>query len=290
MAQPDDKPKVSIVVDSAASLPEYAVENACLRIAPMQLMLNGRTYLDGHDLTPTAFYHMLKDSTELPTTSAPTPAGYLKAFREASENGHSVLCLTVASRFSSSFDSASTAAVEAKQTLPETDIVVLDSGNAAGGQGLVALEALRYASQGAELADVKQAATSVMHRVRLLAFIDTLYYLWKGGRVPRIVHTGSSLLRIKPLFELNQGEVNTIARPRTQKKAMRRLIELMRDRVDSDDIHATVMHADAADSADELRRRLAAEFNCAELFVSEFTPVMGAHIGPGLVGIAFWAY
>ena len=131
-------------------------------------------------------------------------------------------------------------------------------------------------------------AKAISEKVRLLAFVDTLYYLWKGGRVPRLAHAGTSLLKLKPVFELAQGEANSLARPRTTRRAIERLVELMHDRVSSEAVHATVMHADAANAAEELRVRVESEFDCAELFVSEFTPVMGAHIGPGLVGVAFW--
>ena len=155
-------------------------------------------------------------------------------------------------------------------------------------KGLIALEATRAARQGKGLHEVKSAVQNVMTRVRLLAFVDTLYYLWKGGRVPGIAHVGTSLLRIKPLFELAQGQVRSVARPRTHRRAMRRLLELVRDGAKPSPMHVTVMHADAAGAAEELRQQIEAEFPCEELFISEFSPVMGAHTGPGLVGVAFW--
>jgi DegV family protein with EDD domain len=139
------------------------------------------------------------------------------------------------------------------------------------------------------LDDVRAAAEAVAPKVRLLAFVDTLYYLWKGGRVRRIAHVGTSLLKIKPTLELARGEIKVVARPRTYRKAASRLLELMHERAEPGRIHATVCHADAADAAEDVRRRVEAEFTCEELFVSEFTPVMGAHIGPGLVGVAFWS-
>ena len=160
---------------------------------------------------------------------------------------------------------------------------------AAGGEALVALEAWRAAQNGKSLADVVAATRDVISRVRLLAYLDTLYYLWKGGRVPGIAHLATSLLRLKPLFELRQGEVRNLARPRTRGRAADRLMKLMRDRVEGDEVHVTVIHADAADEAERLRQEVGRAFECEELFVSEFTPVMGTHTGPGTVGIAFWS-
>lgn len=245
--------------------------------------------MDGRHHSPTNFYRTLRRTSEVPTTSAASPGSYLDIFRQAAEEAESILCLTVASQFSASFDSAMAAVREAKEALPDTEIVVLDSESAAGGEGLIAMEAWRGASRGEAVDEVVAVARDVMPRVRLLAFVDTLRYLWKGGRVPGIAHAGTSMLRIKPLFELTQGKVRTVARPRTRQRAMARLLELMRQRVETGRVHATVMHADAFDAAEELRHRVEMSFHCHELFISEFSSVLGAHTGPGLLGIAFWS-
>ena len=281
--------KVAIVVDSAASLPEDAARRHQLDIVPMLLHVGDKTYRDGVDLTPSELYRMMREPSTPPTTSAPSPASYLEAFRRASERAEAVLCLTVASQFSASFDSATAASREIEDELGGTRVQVLDTGTAAGGQGLVALEALRAAEQGADLDATVEAARYVMLRVRLLALLDTLHYLWRSGRAPGVAHVGTSLLRIKPIFELSQGTTRTVARPRTYLRARGRLLALMRQRVEPGALHATVMHADAAEPAEDLRRRIDEQIPCEELFVSEFTSVMGAHIGPGLLGVAFWS-
>ena len=134
---------------------------------------------------------MLRETDGSPATSAPSPARFLEAFVSASADAEAALCLTVASRFSTSLDSARLAVEEARQTVPGFEIALLDSESAVGGQGLIALEALRAAeSGGAGLAEVVSTARHVIDRVRVVAFLDTLYYLWKGGRVPMIAHAG----------------------------------------------------------------------------------------------------
>jgi DegV family protein with EDD domain len=260
-----------------------------LYIVPMQLTIKGRTYLDGRDLSPTEFYRMQKGMKEVPSTSSPSPASFLDAFRAAAEVASSVLCLTVSPRFSSSFDSASNAAHSAQEALPDTRIVVVDTESAAGGQGLIAMEAWRAARGGAELDDVVSTVQAVVLAVSLLAFLDTLYYVWKSGRVPRVSYTATALLRIKPILQLSRGEIRNVARPRTRPRAVERMLGLMRQQVGPGPIHATVMHADAGEEAERLRLRVESEFPCQELFISEFSPVMGSHTGPGLLGIAFWS-
>jgi len=257
-------------------------------VVPMRLVVAGETFLDGPDLAPTAFYRKLRDTSEAPTTSAPAPGGFLDAFRTAAREASTVLCLTVSPKFSSTYDSAREAVREAKQALPNVGIALLDTESAAGGEGLVAMAAWRAAQGGASLEDVLAVAEAVVRRVALLAFPDTLYYVWKSGRVPRIAYAGTSLLQIKPILELRRGEIRTPARPRTRPRAVQQMLELMRAAAGPGPLHAAVMHADVPEEAESLKRRVESEFACAELFVSEFSPVMGAHTGPGLLGVAFW--
>jgi DegV family protein with EDD domain len=281
--------RVAVVVDSAASLPAWASDDPLLHVVPMQLVVGGRTYLDGRELSPTEFYRMQRDRSHTPTTAAPSPQSYISAFETAARQSSSILCLCIARRYSAAHDSALLAVRQAQELLPDVQIAALDSGSAAGGEGLIALEALRAANQGLDLVEVVKIARQITEKVSLVAFLDTLYYVWKGGRVPRLAYAGASLLGLKPMFELASGEVHAIGRPRTRARAMRRLVEAMRARVGDRPLHASVMHGDCPEDAEELRHALEGEFDCEELYISEFTPVMGAHTGPGLLGLAFWA-
>ena len=281
--------RVAIVVDSAAPLPPEIVGDPQLHFAPMQLVVGGRAYYDGRDLSTTDFYRMLRGSKDVPTTSAPSPASFLEAFRAAAKDTSSVLCLTVSPRFSASYDSARAGIQEALDTGLDTNVVLIDTESAAGGEGLVVTEALRAARSGLGLDDVSDAARRAIPKISLLAHLDTLYYLWKGGRVPKLAYWGTSLLKIKPVFELQRGVVRSVARPRTARMAVERILREMKRRVGTASVHATVMHGDADEAAERLKRRIEAEFSCEELFVSEFSPVMSAHTGPGLLGVAFWS-
>ena len=281
--------KVAIVVDSAASLPSGFAQRTGIYVAPMTVTIDGESYRDGIDITSTEFYRRLRNSASPPTTSAPSVSAFLDCFQLAAKEHDSILCLTASSRFSASLDSASLAADEARDSTELAEIRLLDSQAAAGSQALSALEAWRVAQEGATLARAEMRATRVIERVRLLAFVDTLRYLRRSGRVPLAAHIGASLMMIKPLFQLRHSEITTLARPRTRRTAIRRMLELMRDEAGSGAVHAAVMHADAVEDAEDIRQTIAKNYDCAELYVSEFTPAMGAHIGPGLLGIAFWS-
>lgn len=281
--------KVAIVVDSAASLPPRFSENGGIYVVPMTVILDGEPYRDGIDITTADFYRRLRTASSSPTTSAPSAAAYIDAFRLASKEHEAILCITAGARFSASLDFAASAAEQARALFPPAEIRILDSQAAAGSQALAALEAWRAAQQGATLARAEMNAIRVIDKVSLLAFVDTLRYLRRSGRVPLAAHIGASLLRIKPLFKLQRSEITTLARLRTRRAGIRRMLELMKDEAGAGAVHAAVMHADAPEDAESIRQSIEADLDCAELYISEFTPAMGAHIGPGLLGIAFWS-
>ena len=287
MTRPEQR--VALVVDSAASLPPHHHQLPGLHVVSMHLHIDGSSYLDGQDLTTGDFYKLLRGANRPPSTASPSPGSFLSAFEAAAAEARSILCLTISSHFSSTYDSAMVAAAQAAERTPGLRIEVVDTESAAGGQGLVVTEALRAARNGLGLDEVAAACTKVIPRVSLLGCLDTLYYVWKSGRVPGIAHVSTKLLKIKPLLELTRGSVKSIGRPRTTQRAVARLLWMMRQRAGSGQVHAAVMHADAAEEAEMIRRRIESDFETVELFVSEFSPALGAHTGPGLLGVAFWA-
>ena len=234
------------------------------------------------------FYDLLRTAERLPTTSAPKPDRWLTCFREAAAQGEAILCITLAANLSASYDSARVAAELAAEEMPDTPIRVMNSNVAAGSQALVVLEAARRAAAGAGLDEAEAAAARVARTVRLIAYLDTLEYIWKGGRVPRIAVWASTLLDIKPIMELVSGRVNVVARPRSRRRANERLVAELRRDLQGRTGHVNVMHADAEEEAQALLERIERQFNCEELFLTHFHPFMGAHTGPGLVGVSYW--
>jgi DegV family protein with EDD domain len=170
----------------------------------------------------------------------------------------------------------------------EVQVRVIDCGTAAIGQGFVVLEAAKAAAKGASLSEVVRRAEDLIPKVNLFATLDTLEYLHRGGRVPAVAALLTSVLKIKPIIYLKDGEVGLLEKPRTKARAIKRMIEIMGERVGSRKVHVAVFHTDALKEAERLKSEIEVRFNCEEIFVTEFTPVMGAHTGPGLLGLAFW--
>ncbi len=282
--------KVAIVTDTTACIPREQVAKYGIVVVPVQLIFEDRTYRDGIDISPTEFYTLLRQANKLPTTSGSSPAPYLEAYRKASQRAESILCITEPSKFSAMFNSALVARGTAKTAIPNATIEVLDCDTAAAGQGLVTLAAAKEAASGGDLNEVTEKARNIMNRVNLFAMLDTLHYLVKGGRVPQAAALVNSLLKIKPIFRLNHADAHTVALPRSTPSAIKRMLKLMEQKVErGQPLHVAVMHANALDKAEVLRNRISSQFDCAELFITEFTPVMGVHTGPGLFGVAFYS-
>ena len=282
--------KVAIVTDTTACIPKEQVEKYDIEVVPVDFIFRDKVYRDGIDMTPTEFYTRLRQVKKLPTTSGSLPDPFLEAYRKASQKAASILCITLPAKLSGMFNSANIAAEMAKEALPDVEIEILDCGTAAAAQGLIVLAAARAATQGKNLTEVIETARRVMQRVNLFATLDTLYYLVKGGRVPKAAALATSLLKIKPIFTINSGDAHPVTNARTIQGAIKRILKIMGQKVvEGQPLHVAVMHADAPDKALALRNRISSQFDCDELFITEFTPVMGVHTGPGLIGVAFYS-
>lgn len=283
------KSQVAVVVDSSSCLPRDLLERWRIHVVSHELIIGDMSFKDGVDIQPSDFYQLIQDNHSVPTTSSPNPSCFLEVFRSASQVAESVICITVSGNFSATYGSACTAAAMAESELSGFSVGVVDSQAAAGAQGLVALQAARSADDGADLEEVTSLVEGLIPKMNLVAFLDSLYYLRRSGRVPRLAAWAGDILGIKPLTEMNLGEPKLLAKPRTRSGATNRMLGVMRERIQDMPVHVNVMHAHAASDAQDLRQRVEDEFDCRELFVSEFTPVMGSHLGPGLLGLAFYA-
>jgi len=282
--------KVAIVTDSIACIPKDQVEKYGIEVVPVVFIIEGKNYRDGIDMSPSQFYALLRRAKELPTTSGSLPGPFLEAYHKASQRATSILCITLPAKLSGMFNSAQLAMQMAKEALPNVVIEVLDCGTAAAAQGLVVLAAAKAAALGKSLAEVIDVARSVMQRVYLFATLDTLHYLVKGGRVPKAAALAGSLLQIKPIFTVKDGEAHPVTNARTNPGAIKSILKMMEQRiVKGQPLHVAVMHADALDRAEALKGEISSRFDCTELFITEFTPVMGVHTGPGVIGVAFYS-
>jgi len=281
--------KVAIVTDTTACIPPEIQARYGIVTVPVILVFGDESYKNGVDMTTSEFYNRLQQAKELPTTSGASPDSYVDAYSKASREAQSILCITTPAKFSGMYSSACMAVNMSKEEISDLRIEVLDCGTAAAAQGLVVLAAAREAASGKGLSEVIEAAKRVMKSVKLLATLDTLDYLVKGGRVPKAAALASSLLQIKPIFTVSDGEAHPVTNVRTMHGAMNRILKIMgKEVVKEKPLYVAVMHADVMNRARYMKQEIYKRFDVAELFITEFTPVMGVHTGPGVVGVAFY--
>jgi len=281
-------PKVAIVTDSVACLPRELVEQYGIKIVPVNLYFGDKVYRDWVDITPSEAYQLfLKDPAAF-KTSGINPADCFEAYRQVSNNSNGVICVTISSKLSMVHDSALKAKERARGELPQNSIEVVDSKTATAAEGFVALAAARAVEAGKSLAEVVEVAEEVRDKVCVVALMDTIRYVYRSGRIPKIAAKAGSMLNIKPVLAISSGSVRFKGAVRNREHGVERVIKITRDRVGKRPVHMAVMHAYAPDDAEKLKERVSAEFNCAELWITEFSPVMGYACGTGTLGLAFY--
>ena len=283
--------RVAIITDSAACLPPVLRERYAIETVPLNYQFGKSSYADNVSLSADEFYALLKASRRLPTTAAPGPGAFLEAYRRAHLRGaREMLCIVTGSALTATYGAACQGAELAQEELPDARIRVLDSRCAAASLGFVVLAAARAAAACATLEEATAAALDIVPRVHMIGMLDTLEYLAKGGRVPRVTAWLSSLVQVKPLFEFFNGRIDQLGAVRTRRHALARLVDLMRRRLSpGKPLHVAVFHANSLPEAEQLAHQVQQEFQPVELYVAEFSQVTSIHSGPGLLGLAFYS-
>jgi len=283
--------KAVVVTDSSANIPAHLVQQLDIRVVPILLVVDGRTFRDGVDVTSGQIYQWLRESKHIPSTSAPSIGDFLRVYATAAQEAPAVVSIHLSPKLSVTYS----AALAASQLLDGVSIRIVNCHSVAMGQGFVVLEAARAVAAGADLDAIVTRAEEVASRMNVLAVLGTLEYLYRGGRIGGAAAVMGTALQIKPVVHVADGYVGLFARPRTKAKAIRVILNQMaeqaaeteRHRPDAQ-FHAAILHADVPNEAEALRQEVAQRFNCAELYVTDFTPVMGAHAGPGVLGVAYY--
>lgn len=275
-------PGIAIVTDSAACLPPALAQEYGIHIVPYELVWDGETYLDGQDITPQEFYRLFRTRPTYPTTASPTIGRFVETFQRAAQEAEGIVAILVPENLTSTVRVARQAA----EMIP-IPLRIIDAQTAATAEGFIALEAARAARRGASLEEVAAAAEACRKRVGLCFTLETLEHLRRGGRIGRAATLLGARLNVQPIVTLAQGQVQPVAITRNRQRALETIIAQVRRAVGDRPIRAAVAHADALEDAMILSERVQREFHCVEFFISEFTPVMGAHTGPGVVGVCY---
>jgi DegV family protein with EDD domain len=273
-----------IIASDTVANPSDDVVNE-VPIIPLHVHFTDAIYREKFDLTSSQFYAKLKVASELPTTSQPSVGEFLAFYDELLQKARSIVLFTMSAKMSGTYQSATAAA----ELMPDADITVIDTQSVLAAGGLVVMEAVRAARAGKSKGEIVALAHRVIGQTEFLFTLDTLRYLYKGGRIGGASALVGSLLQVKPILAITGGLVQPVERVRTRPKSLHRLVEIMRTRVRPEEpVHVGVMQGECKTDGEYLMDAIHRSFNCREIYFSDIGPVIGVHTGPGTVGMSYW--
>jgi DegV family protein with EDD domain len=277
--------KIAIVTDSSAHLPDELKAGLGIHVIPLWLIWDNERFRDGIDIDPQSFYQRLKKSKTLPTSSQPSANEFEQFFQECRKECDAIVSVLASSRISGTVDSAQAGKAE----LTDLPIRIVDSYSSSMGLGLVVLAAARAAAAGKSIDEVVLAAEQMREKANLLFVVDTLEFLHRGGRIGGAKRYLGTALRIKPILHFDDGLIQPLSQARTRRKSIEQLLDLVEERLGGEAMaEAAVVHIDCPDESQTLVSMVESRFNPAEIHFGEVSPVVGTHVGPGGLGVAFY--
>ena len=272
---------VRIVTDSTADLTKEQQQAAGITVVPLNVHFGDQVFRDHMDLTPDEFFRRLKASTQLPRTSQPSVGVFEEAYRTLRESGDEIVSVHLSSKVSGTCNSAQMAA----KGVDEQAIEVVDSLSTSMALGFMALEGARLARAGRDRASIAERLRALVPKARVVCVVDTLTYLERGGRIEKARALLGSLLNVKPILQLKDGEVVPVGRARGRPQALNKLVELLER--DGHVSQLAIMHGAAQADAEQLRERVAASYPGLDILLTEIGAVLGTHTGPGVIGFTY---
>ena len=280
-------PKVAVVTDSTSYIPAYLHKNLNIKIIPLHVIWGEENLLDGVDITPKEFYARLRTTKIMPSTSQPTPHAFLTVYQQLLDDGFDILSLHISSLLSGTVSSA----VQAKDMLKASNIQILDSQVTSMALGFPALKAARAASEGASIDECFQLAETACRKSGALFTVDTLEFLHRGGRIGGAAAFLGTAYNLKPLLGLKEGKIEAVEKIRTRNKAIEKMIDtFISQQSGYSSVSVAVVHADCPADAMRVLEMIKNHETCLpinEAVITEVSPVIGTHAGPGTVGITY---
>lgn len=278
--------KVIVITDSSAYIPADASAGLNIEVIPLWLIWGDECFRDGVDIFPSHFYKRLEESKTLPSSSQPSGKEFELLFQELAMRTDAIVNVLVSSKISGTIASAQTAI----PMIPDVRIGIVDSLSSSMGLGFTVLAAARAAAAGKSFEDVVRAAEVMREKVHLLFVVDTLEYLHRGGRISGSRRLLGSVLNIKPILHFEEGEIRPLSQARTKKKALDLMLDIANERLDGKNMaEAAIVEINTPEEAEEVELQVRSRFGTSRVYHTEVSPVVGTHVGPGAVGLAFYA-
>lgn len=278
---------VRIICDSASDITQKQAKELGITVLPLKILWEGKEYLDGVDITTKEFFEKLIETDELPTTSQLSPYDYEAVFKEVKETGDTAVCFTISSKLSGTFQSANIANEEYADS-----VIVVDTLNAALGEQIIVKRAVELRDSGKSAKEIADIINEEKKNVRVVALIDTLEYLKKGGRISSTAAIAGAVLNIKPVLAIADGVIEVLGKARGSKNGNNKLIELVKK--EGIDFTRPFLLTYAGLNDDILQKYIQDskslyEGKTTQLPITPMGSAIGTHVGPGAIGVAFFA-
>ncbi len=277
---------IKLITDSTCDLPQEVANQWGITVVPCYVHFNEEIYKDGIDLGPDEFYSRLVSSDALPTTAQPSVNDFVQVYQPLLAEGHDVVSIHLSAKFSGTLNSA----IQARESLLSSQepkqgrIEIIDSQMTSMGLGLIVLDAARIIKLGVSCDEVLEQVRSCMARTHCYFLLDTLEYLKKGGRIGKASAFLGSLLNIKPILTIKEGEAHPFERARTRQRGLQRLVEIIGGLAPAEQMG--ILHSTTGEEAEALKERLSSLVPDGNIVVSRFGPVIGTYLGPGALGVS----
>ncbi len=278
--------QVAIVTDSTAYLPRDWIDKYGVKVAPSVVIWDGEELRDWYDITAQEFFERLSKSSTMPTTSQPTPAYFKGLYEELLAEGKDILGVHISHKLSGTFSSAE----QAKALFPDAYIENVDTLSASMGEGWPLLMAVRAARDGKSLEECKAIVEEACKYTGIQLTVETLEFLHRGGRIGGAQRLLGTALNFKPILEVIDGRIEPVERVRTRKKSLARLAELTLERIgDARPVYMAAIHANSPEDAEYVLEQVAESIPLKARLVTDVSPTVGTHTGPGTIGLAYMA-
>jgi DegV family protein with EDD domain len=274
---------VKIITDSTADIPEDLLKKYGIEIVPLTVNFEDRSYLDKIEISSLEFFDKLVKVDKLPTTSQASPGILVEAFEKELEKGNEIVSIHVSSKFSGTFGSA----IIAKEMVGSDKIYLVDSESACAGHCILVLEAAKLANEGLSASEIIIKLDAIKSKISIYAGIDTLKYLEKSGRLSKGVAVVGTMLNIKPIIRVKNSKIESIDKVRGKAKVFKWLDDFIDSSVKPQNKTVAVYYSVNKEIAIELKKLLIEKHNAKDVFIGEIGPVIGTHVGPNALAIAF---
>ena len=280
---------VAILTDSTASIPEPLLEELNIHTVAYYIHRGQEVLRDLVTIQRDEFLNWLMTTKYLPTTASPGPGDYFEAYENLSKEGHNeIVSIHMTSKGSGAYQAALLAQSMMQEQYPDVRVEVIDTRNVSLCQGWMAIEAARAALAGLKLEDVADKVKEMIPVTRMIQTADTLKYLYMGGRIGRAKQLVGSLLNIKPLISMEDGDIVPVGIARSRGQAYQAMADKVEETVGRSRIKIAYVHAGARQEVEKLRKAVESRLNAVESLIAELSPALAVHTGPGTAGMCYF--